>query len=251
MGIDSNHARFLLSARRRGVLFRRSGVLGRQFCMLDSATLSALLHDFGLVPTPDVMQACNAYGEPFLRFLGAEEIVSIDASSYQEPTLLHDMNQPIPGSLESRFDVVIDGGTLEHIFNFPIAIRNCMEMVSVGGHLLIIAPANNLCGHGFFQFSPDLFFRIFTKENGFQVERAVLCETRADSEWFELVDPLKCRQFVEFVNQRPTYLLVQAKKLEEVPLFPSWPQQSVYTFLWNKEYPGSDASKAMVLTSRI
>jgi hypothetical protein len=30
-----------------------------------------------------------------------------------------------------------------------------------------VTPANNQMGHGFYQFSPELFFRVFSQENGY------------------------------------------------------------------------------------
>ena len=83
------------------------------------------------------------------------------------------MNIPISDSSKDKYTVVIDGGSLEHVFNFPIAIKNCMEMLQVGGYFISLAPANNMLGHGFYQFSPELFYRIFSKENGFSVVQYV------------------------------------------------------------------------------
>ena len=65
------------------------------------------------------------------------------------------MNTPIYGSLKNRFSALLDAGTIEHVFNFPQAIRNCMEMVKVGGHFIQVTVANNFIGHGFYQFSPE------------------------------------------------------------------------------------------------
>jgi len=42
------------------------------------------------------------------------------------------MSQPIDTIHKNKYDLVFDGGTLEHVFNFPVAIKNCMEMVKVG-----------------------------------------------------------------------------------------------------------------------
>jgi len=42
--------------------------------------------------------------------------------------------------------VVIDSGSLEHIYNFPVAIANCMKMVKVGGSFFIFNMANNHMG---------------------------------------------------------------------------------------------------------
>ena len=63
-----------------------------------------------------------------------------------------------------QFDVVYDGGTLEHVFNFPVALRNAMELLRPGGRLFTIHTcANNLCGHGFYQFSRELFYRTLSQ----------------------------------------------------------------------------------------
>ena len=49
-----------------------------------------------------------------------------------------------------------------------------MKMVKSGGSLFITTVANNLCGHGFYQFSPELDVRIFTAENGFELGKVAL-----------------------------------------------------------------------------
>jgi SAM-dependent methyltransferase len=220
--------------------------------VLEGNQIERLLTEFGFRPDPEILKASNSFGEPLLRFLGAQEIVSVDASPYQGASVLHDMNLPIPDDLKGRFDVVLEGGTLEHIFNFPVAMRNCMEMLAPGGFYLGISPANNFCGHGFYQFSPDLFFRIFSQENGFRIERVILCEVSEDAEWFEVLDPLKVSQFVETLGGvKPTYLLIHAKKLEDVPLFRRYPEQSVYTMLWKGEFPGKDSAKLTLPGSKI
>jgi len=38
----------------------------------------------------------------------------------------------------------------------------------------IHTPASNLCGHGFYQFSPELFYRALNATNGFEVERMIM-----------------------------------------------------------------------------
>ena len=83
---------------------------------------------------------------------------------------------------------MLDSGSLEHVFNFPIAIANCMALTEVGGHFVAITPANNWCGHGFYQFSPELFYRVLCAENGFRVERMIVAEC-PDGTWLEVADP--------------------------------------------------------------
>ena len=89
----------------------------------------------------------------------------MDFSAYEGAAILHDLNEPVGDELKEKFTFVLDGGTLEHIFNFPVAITGAMEMVAVGGHLAIVTGGNNFFGHGFYQFSPELFFRAFNLEN--------------------------------------------------------------------------------------
>jgi 2-polyprenyl-3-methyl-5-hydroxy-6-metoxy-1,4-benzoquinol methylase len=101
--------------------------------------------------------------------LDAKNVLSLDYSDYEQCDIVHDMNQTVDPSLHEKFDAVIDGGTLEHVFNFPVAISNCMKMVKVNGSIFIFTTANNFLGHGFYQFSPELFCRIFSPENGFEI----------------------------------------------------------------------------------
>jgi hypothetical protein len=47
---------------------------------------------------------------------------------------VHDFNVEIPPVLDEQYSVVIDGGTLEHVFDFPMAIRNSNRTVRECGH---------------------------------------------------------------------------------------------------------------------
>lgn len=248
MGFDVQGIKFLLRAHRSGVRFARTATLGRQELFINARHLRKILRGFG-VPDGDaearrLLAESDGFAEPLLRWLGGEQISSIDASSYEGASLVHDMNVPIPESMRNAFSVVIDGGTLEHVFNFPVAIKNCMEMVEVGGHLLLMTPANNFMGHGFYQFSPELFFRIFSAENGFEASRVIFTETAPDAQWYEIVDPARVRRRVELINTRPAYLLIQARKLRQLPVLAVPPQQSDYTFIWQE--PGSSHAASRV-----
>jgi hypothetical protein len=178
------------------------------------------------------LTGAQGYAEPLLQALGAEQICSVDASAYEGSSIVHDMNRPIPESLRAGFSVVIDAGTLEHIFDFPTAMRNCMELVQPGGHLIIITTTNNFMGHGFYQFSPELFFRVCSPENGYEVERVILSEVDPEASWYRVVDPATAGRRVELVNSRPTYLMLLARRVRAVPVLAVAPQQSDYSALW-------------------
>ena len=248
MGFDVQGTKFLLGAHRSGVSFAKTATIGRQEFFIPPSYLARVLSEFGISDSEGeaarMLTESRGFVDPLLRSLGAEEIVSIDASSYEGASVVHDMNLPIPDSIRSGFSVVIDGGTLEHIFNFPVAIKNCMEMVQVGGHLLLMTPANNFLGHGFYQFSPELFFRLFSPANGFEISRAIFSETSPRARWYEIVDPARARRRVELVNSRPAYLLIQARKVRQVPVLATPPQQSDYLVLWEQPAKGASTSAA-------
>jgi hypothetical protein len=125
----------------------------------------------------------------------------LDASPYEGADTIHDMNTPVPEVWHGRYDVVIDSGSLEHIFNFSVAIANLANMLRVGGTIFVTTPANNLMGHGFYQFSPELMFWVFSESNGFAVHKILLVEAGYPSvelmrnhTVYEVTDPKHVRE---------------------------------------------------------
>jgi hypothetical protein len=236
MGIDRHFAEFLIAARDGGIDFGRVATIGRLNLFADFRSLKAAFARHGLALADGELRRLRAdgYSDAFLRHLGAKELTAIDASSYEGASIIHDLNRPIDRSLVQRYSVVIDGGTLEHIFDFASAIRNCMEMLEVGGHFFCHTMANNFLGHGFYQFSPELFYRVFSPENGFRVLRMIAFESMIGRpKWYQPADPQLIGERVELVNTRPTYLLVHAQRIADVPLFASAPCQADYSRHWS------------------
>ena len=236
MGITINDVRFLLHPKCKGISFSRTLTLGRlQWLVAPGAfadeTKARRLHT-GTLP-PDAF--ADGFSEAFFRLLGAERTESMDVSDYEGATIVHDLNQPVPEQLKAKYSVVIDGGTLEHVFDFPTAVRNCMEMVEPGGHLISSCPTNNQMGHGFYQFSPELWFRVLSPENGFRIEHLLLyADSGGDSyePWYEVSDPQEVQSRVTLTNALPAYLLVLARRVEVKEIFTTSPQQSDYQSTW-------------------
>ena len=236
MGLDIHALKLLLSAKRRGIVFDRVLTFGRIELAVVPARAAEMLHAQGL-PDAELLalgrQPGPWFAEPIFRALGATDIVSLDASAYQSASIVHDMNQPIPDRYREQFDVVFDGGSIEHVFNFPVAIRNCMEMLREGGSLFIHTAANNCMGHGFYQFSPELFYRVFAPVNGFGVERMILHGSGPYGSWYEVADPAVIHSRVELISFMPTQMLLHARRAKIVPIFAQAPQQSDYVEEWN------------------
>jgi hypothetical protein len=166
--------------------------------------------------------------------LGAQVVQSIDCSNFEKATLIHDMNNRLPSREMNKYSVGFDGGTLEHIFNFPV-MKNCMDMLVIGGHFVSITPTNNFCRYGFYQFSPELFFSLFTKKHGFRIKLIALgveLPSKGIREWFEVKDPISIKRRATLCNSYPTSLMIIAKKMmdtvgSDLKLF-----QSDYQHIW-------------------
>ena len=115
---------------------------------------------------------------------------------------------------------------MEHVFNYPTAIKNCLEFVRPGGHFIAISPCNNYLGHGFYQFSPELYFRILIPENGFEIQRVLLVEAEKDAQWWAVRDPAVIRCRATLINDRPTMMYVLAKKIASVIPFQPRPSKA-------------------------
>jgi len=89
--------------------------------------------------------------------LGFDEVHSLDVSPYERSSIVHDLNQPVAAGLQGQYDVVFDGGTLEHVFHVPQVFRNIHALLKNGGTIIHCSPSHNHVDHGFYMFSPTLF----------------------------------------------------------------------------------------------
>lgn len=237
MGFNIKTTELLIQSKKQGIDFSKVVTIGRQqlngsFILFEEFFKNQGIskNDFAKILTRD-----NRYSEGFLSWLGADKIDSIDASSYESATIIQDMNLSIDSSLHESYSVVIDSGSLEHIFNFPQAIKNCMEMVRVGGHMIGITPSNNFLGHGFYQFSPELIFRVFSEENGFKVKKMWLFFPNYGSPVYEISDPANVKDRVKLKNSEETFIFYIAERLGVKSIFEKIPQQSDYeNILWEE-----------------
>jgi hypothetical protein len=251
MGIGNAAAAFLLSARSAGVDFSRTATLGKQDFFPTELYWKLLFEAFHLPDDArDMPLRGGVSGDRFFELLGASEVTSFDASDYEGATVVHDMNEPVGAEYQEAFSAVIDGGTLEHVFNVPQAMKNAMSMVRVGGHFLSITCGNNLLGHGFYQFSPEFFFETLTSSNGFGETRVLLALSEAEPPVFYAVaSPARLGRRVELVNDQPVYILALARRVAATPIFAHHPQQSDYVAQW-RETPTAGGAKPDTIRKR-
>lgn len=241
MGIDINTSRFLISAFEDGVSFERTLTIGRQNLYATTAEVEALKSKLRQIdPTKEYDLSPKGFAEPMFQAFNNAELLSMDKSDFEGADFLHDMNFPIPSDYQEQFDLIYDGGSLEHIFNFPVAIKNEMEMVKVGGHLVLQTPTNNWSGHGFYQFSPELYFRVLSKNNGYRIKRMVVFEW-GPNKWYEVADPMDVQSRIYIVNACRASLLILAERTSAVKVNQTPPQQSDYEFIkWQADKSAGD-----------
>ena len=59
----------------------------------------------------------------------------LDVSAYEGADLVADLCQPLPSSIDERFDFIIDGSTLDNVFDPAMAIRNLATLLKPGGRI--------------------------------------------------------------------------------------------------------------------
>ena len=220
MGIDIHALNFLRYCAKRQKL-GRTVTLGRQRLHLSERNLAAI------VPRG----RSDRYG-PYceallLDYFGALTVDSIDNSGYEGATIIADLNQPIPAL--GTFDTIIDGGSTEHIFDIAQAYRNIGKLAEVGAQVVHVVPANQFCGHGFWQMSPEVFFSLYSVENGFSDTNVFVADLDDESNWYEVGRP-EAGKRIEIASRSPLYLLVRTIKSREATK--QIVQQSDYAFAW-------------------
>jgi hypothetical protein len=126
--------------------------------------------------------------DELFRMLGYDAVESIDVFPDEKPTHVLDLNRPLPSALLGRFDLVYDGGTMEHCFSPPDVLANTVGLAKSGGRIVHHLPLNNWVDHGFYQFSPTLFFDFYTA-NGFRDLAMTLHFSAAGKETYIAYDP--------------------------------------------------------------
>jgi hypothetical protein len=233
MAVDTQAFRLLLAARKAGADFSQTVTFGRQCFFPKRSHVARELSRANLGITEEAIgEMRHCYAERFFQALGAQKQDSIDASAYEGATIVHDLNLPVPAELRGKYTLVYDGGTSEHVFNYPQTLANAMRLLAVGGHFVTMTAGNNLSGHGFYQVSPELFFRVFSGANGFGIVAVLLADARAGGPFFRVADPASAKERIEFVSARPYLVAAIARKVEDVAELQAAPRQSDYQRAW-------------------
>ena len=158
-----------------------------------------------------------------------KSLKSLDFSKFENADIICNLNEPIE-KLDKKFDTILDFGTSEHVFNIPQCLKNISDLCKIDGHIIHCLPANNNCGHGFWQFSPELFFNIYSKKNGFKNTEIFLINLFDKRNWYK-INKQKLGERLELNSSEPLYILVKTKKIG--PNYFKNINQSDYEYQWS------------------
>ena len=110
----------------------------------------------------------QGWAEPFLKYQGCDSVSSLDNSNFESAGLLWNLNQSLStrknvSDIES-YDLILDYGTSEHIFNPAMSIYNSIKLLKIGGIFNALLPVCGWNDHGFYQFSPSFFYSLDRKD---------------------------------------------------------------------------------------
>lgn len=179
MGIAPAAVELLLQEHARAPF--HGGVLqfGRQSVELDAAGLKRLARRHRVALQGD--QRGPLDDRALFSALGFAEVRALDLSDFEGADLIHDLNAPLPLALHGGFDLVFNGGSLEHVFHLPNALASVFDALRVGGRAVHIAPASNLIDHGFYSFSPTLLFD-YHRANQWRIVAPYIFQARSFSD---------------------------------------------------------------------
>jgi hypothetical protein len=103
----------------------------------------------------DVMAPFEIVKIVYEMFFAPFEMQAIDYGGTSTARRL-DLNRP--AQLDRRFDVVINHGTAEHIFNIAQVFRTAHDYTLPGGFMIHESPFTGWVDHGFYNMQPTLFF---------------------------------------------------------------------------------------------
>lgn len=226
MGITRAELNFLRYVHKFGN-FNKTVTIGRQSLLISKNALNKLI-------PADNKYKPEKYVDKLLKdYFHSTLVNSIDISDYENATIIHDMNTPIPKNLKHKYNTVIDSGSLEHVYNITQALENVSFLCKQGGQIIHMLPANNNCGHGFWQMSPELFFSLYSNRNGYKNTEVFLVRMSHPEYFYKVIKPENGRRVIVY-SKDELYLFVRTI-LSTTKFSHSNVQQSDYVYAWDNK----------------
>lgn len=178
MGIDYKTFKFLeKNIVNKNIKKNYFGVLGRQHLNMSDQELKKINYKKNIR---------EQYAENLLlKNFNLKKIDSYDINRYENATFIKDFNKKIYQKI--KYDIFFDGGSLQHIYNIPQAIKNIINLTKLNGKIIHAVTFNNFQGFGLYQLSPEIFYQIYSKKNGFKNTEILIGSNLNKRLWYKIV----------------------------------------------------------------
>ncbi|WP_152929610.1 MULTISPECIES: hypothetical protein [Serratia] len=165
--------------------------LGKQMVFFDYDTLTKVLiekniQNIGTKKNFNFSQDFEhlKYVEPYSRYCNDKAVFSsifgvfpkvMDITDEPYVDFKQDLNYKIDSGYAQKFSLILDAGTLEHIFDVFTALNNIDAMLKEEGFVVHITPAHGFLDHGYYQISPQLYYDFYSSR-GYQIQHCYLAE---------------------------------------------------------------------------
>lgn len=215
MGISIIPGAFLARNRSHVSPGGRGLILGRQRLHMPHQKLQRFLRHVaatGLHLTADEITQQDGFTETLFAALGYPVMEAMDFTAQEGAAHVHDLNRPLPPEMYGLFDLVIDGGTSEHIFHIGTALESCHHLLKPGGVFMCFVAADGWFGHGFFQTGPDVPWRYWHHARGYEMLEVSLAPRRSPGKIIPVADPTGRLRGGEIALSGPHMLLYACRK---------------------------------------
>lgn len=178
------------------------------------------------------------HAKTFFEQIGIKEkdYYDVDKFDFDQPKIIHDLEKPFNKKYNNFFNLIIDSGTLEHIFDIKSVMANTVKITKIGGYVLQIIPANNYLNHGFYQLSPTFFYDFYTA-NGFKIIESYITESRPTSTRFHKYNQKLSNNifFSPFSRLGSVFLVKKIKEVKKITSPTQYAYQKVISNTKNKK----------------
>ena len=138
--------------------------------------------------------------------------------------------------LVGKFDYVIDGGTIEHVFNFPKVLENIFKLLKPGGTFIFDQPVMVYLNHGFYNFSPEVYYEYFKVKKLDTNQFKLYKFNKNDRRFIYEVHNFNNFIFSSLYTSQDEYYLVWGSVTKtNHSTFDAIPYQGSYSDLWEKD----------------
>jgi SAM-dependent methyltransferase len=234
MAITLVEFNFLLEASRRGLLPQQGRLLefGEADTVFDAARAVPLILGEGqqcdallAEATPEGIAKSSADAKLIYRaFFDFRSYNAIDLLPPNDYRLQQDLN--LPFDLGTQFEVCINNGTTEHVFNQANCYKAIHDHTAPGGVMIHWTPCLGWIDHGLYNVQPG-FFHDLARANGYEILLATL--SSIDMAVPLIPGQITCEMVAANPGLQESLACVVLRKTTDAPF--RFPQQGVYSFL--------------------